>query len=377
MAEKECTVNFELLNFGQDPVPRRELRSDYLAVRSFTSEKRDDLMSPDSMKFDVIIDIVDKLHEQVQLPREQVADAQALNTVVASVMSHSNGETTPSDFITGLITYFGQVNRPSVNKDNAHVSLKWKDIGFSVSPILKRAVGCCIMLGPMNIEIKQRKVAVHAGKPTTNHLPKEVLVCVLYEKCFAINNEGGERTDTDLNMATMFEILKNKKRVELSCLILNRRSFAQTVENLFALSFLAKDGRVRIAVEANGSHIVSPTNGPVANEVAYHHFVFRFDFKDWKIMMEMVAVGEELMPHRDSTKCTPASEEQPAAFNSQTATALHTTRIQKLTRNHALVVQQKSAAEEFFENDDAVGATELRRCKRRLSFNTCLSGSLS
>nr|XP_011461847.1 PREDICTED: non-structural maintenance of chromosomes element 4 homolog A-like [Fragaria vesca subsp. vesca] len=125
----------------------------------------------------------------------------------------------------------------------------------------------------MNAVIKQKKAAVCRTKPTTAHLPKE------------INNEGGERTDTDLNMATMFEILKNKKKVDLNCLILNRRSFAQTVENLFALSFLAKDGRVRIAVQVNGSHIVSPTNGPVANEVAYHHFVFRFDFKEWKVLV--------------------------------------------------------------------------------------------
>ncbi|KAL6200713.1 hypothetical protein ACLB2K_030494 [Fragaria x ananassa] len=258
MAEKECHANPELLNFGQDPTPRRELRSDYLAVRSFTSEKNDDLVSPDSKKFDVIIDYIDKLHEQA------------------------------------------------------------------------------------------RKAAVRRTKPTTAHLPKE------------INNEGGERTDTDLNMTTMFEILKNKKKVDLNCLILNRRSFAQKVENLFALSFLAKDGRVRIAVEANGSHIVSPTNGPVANE----------------IMMEMVAVGEELMPHRNHTKCTPASGDKPAAFNSQTDTP-HTIQTRKHTRNDGLVVQDKYTTEEFLENDDAAGATALRRCKRKLSFNACVCGSLS
>lgn len=82
-----------------------------------------------------------------------------------------------------------------------------------------------------------------------------------------INNEAGKITDTDLNMSTMFEILKKKKKVELSCLILNRRSFAQTVENLFALSFLAKDGRVKIAVEANGSHIVCKCNRKQYNTI--------------------------------------------------------------------------------------------------------------
>lgn len=85
----------------------------------------------------------------VQLPREQVADAQALlditKTLVASVMSHSKGETTPEKFIAGLIRHFRQVNRPSENEENAHVSLEWKDIELSVSPILEKALGCCTM----------------------------------------------------------------------------------------------------------------------------------------------------------------------------------------------------------------------------------------
>jgi len=78
--------------------------------------------------------------------------------------------------------------------------------------------------------------------------------CCLFEQL----DEAGavEKTDTDKNMATMFDILRRKKRVRLENLIINSKSFAQTVENLFSLSFLVKDGRAEISLDENRLHYV-------------------------------------------------------------------------------------------------------------------------
>ncbi|KAF5748786.1 non-structural maintenance of chromosomes element 4 A-like [Tripterygium wilfordii] len=312
---------------------RRILRSKYLAVRNQIN---------------------------VQKPREQVADAEALldlaNTLVISVKSQSNEGITSSEFVTCLLTQFGQSNMTEENTQNL---IKWKDIGLLVSPAFRKSNGCCTMLGPMDTELKQRKLVVHRKRtqPTTEKSRPE-----------EINDAGAEeKTDTDKNMFTMFGILRSKKGVSLEGLILNRRSFAQTVENLFALSFLVKDGRAEIIVHENGSHFVAPRNAPAANsvksgEVAYLHFAFRFDFKDWKLMMDVVPNGEELMPHRENSKLS--SQMEPPAHNSQAT--LPTTPIRKLTRNRGLVIREESVVEDSPEVDDGTGGTGIRRCKRKL-----------
>ncbi|WVZ77500.1 hypothetical protein U9M48_025359 [Paspalum notatum var. saurae] len=328
----------------QGTAERRMLRSRYHAVKNLISDERDEMIRTDSDKFSAIITQVECLHELVQRPREQIADAEALldiaSTLITSVRSQSSEGITPSDFVTALLKKFGQQGSP----DDEASSLRWGDLGLSVPHAFKPAPGCCTMLGPMNTEVKQRKVAPvsrkRTARPTENTCPEELA-----------DSSGEVKTDTDRNVLVIFDILRRKKSARLENLVLNRLSFAQTVENIFALSFLVKDGRVAINIDENGHHIVRPRNAPAANaiasgEVSYSHFVFRFDFKDWKLMQEVVTDGEELLPHRTSGS-TPCNEEndQPRLEITQR------TPIRKLSRNRGLVLQDQDVVEETPEEN--------------------------
>uniref|UniRef100_A0A1D1XPL1 Non-structural maintenance of chromosomes element 4 n=1 Tax=Anthurium amnicola TaxID=1678845 RepID=A0A1D1XPL1_9ARAE len=347
---------------GEEVTGRRVLRSRYLAVKNLIVDQREDISRADSHQFKSIITEVETLHQQVQKPREQVADAEALldiaNTLVTSVRSHGNDGLTPSDFLTAILRNFGQQEGTSAEGGGNHV--RWRDFGLSVSDVFRKAPGCCTMLGPMNTELKQRRTTVQRKrtKPTESVRPEELR-----------NTEKEERSDTDKNMSTMFEILRRNRRVRLENLVLNRISFAQTVENIFALSFLVKDGRAEITIDDKGHHLVLPRNAPAASTVAsgdvsYSHFVFRFDFKDWKLMMNIVGAGEELMPHRIALATCGSSEVPPHCEDSQST--LRSTPIRKLTRNRGLVVQEQSFVGESPENDSSGSKVPSRKKSKRL-----------
>ncbi|XP_071720596.1 non-structural maintenance of chromosomes element 4 homolog A-like [Rutidosis leptorrhynchoides] len=320
---------------------RRVLRSRYLAVKNLISDKRDDITKANSDNFRSIFDEVECLHQLVEKPREQVADAEALldiaNTLMTSVKAQSNEGVTAGDFVSCLLKGFGGLS----GTDESRNSVKWKDIGFAASHVFVKGDGCCTMLGPMSTEIKQRKTGVQRkhSRPTEKARPEELA-----------SSATEEKTDTDKNMATMFNVLRKHRNAKLETLVLNRSSFAQTVENLFALSFLIKDGRAEIKVDEKGCHLVSPRNAPAANavaskEVTYTHFIFRFDFRDWKLMLDSVAEGDELMPHRNPVDTSPNSvrEQKPGP----------TTPIRKFSRNRGLVMQEQTVVEDSPESGDS------------------------
>ncbi|XVE96091.1 hypothetical protein REPUB_Repub02eG0191300 [Reevesia pubescens] len=281
----------------------RTLRSRYLAVKTLIFDERDDISRTDSNKFNSIFNEVESLHQHVEKPREQIADAEALlditNTLVTSVKATNGDGISVADFLNFLHSNFAKQSGlgSSTRQDGTNL-IDWQKIGVEVSHVFRSSPGCRTMIGPMDTQLKQRRASVSRKRvrPTENVQPAEV-------------DDTGKRkrTDTDGNMSTMFDILRKHKRVRVEHLVLNRNSFAQTVENLFALSFLVKDGRVEINVDEKGFHLVSPRNAPTARAVAskvvvYNHFVFRFDFKDWKLMTDYVEAGQELMPNRDQVE---------------------------------------------------------------------------
>ncbi|KAL9119216.1 MAG: hypothetical protein Q9187_004232 [Circinaria calcarea] len=87
--------------------------------------------------------------------------------------------------------------------------------------------------------------------------------------------------------------------------VINPRSFGQTVENLFYVSFLIRDGYVGFGQDSRGLptlHIRQPRDNNEIREkgVSKHQAVFHLDFPTWEDIVQAYEIDNCIIPHRQS-----------------------------------------------------------------------------
>ncbi|KAE8386339.1 Nse4 C-terminal-domain-containing protein [Aspergillus alliaceus] len=84
---------------------------------------------------------------------------------------------------------------------------------------------------------------------------------------------------------------------------INPRSFGQSVENLFYVSFLVRDGTVGIQVDSRELptlHAAKPyaPSEALKKGVQKHQAIFSLDFETWRDLIEVYGIKESIIPHR-------------------------------------------------------------------------------
>ncbi|KAL2010306.1 hypothetical protein VTN00DRAFT_6113 [Thermoascus crustaceus] len=85
---------------------------------------------------------------------------------------------------------------------------------------------------------------------------------------------------------------------------INPRSFGQSVENLFYVSFLVRDGTVGISMDSRQLPTLQAARPYAPNEaqrrgIQKHQSVFSLDFETWRDLIETFNITESIIPHRE------------------------------------------------------------------------------
>ncbi|ORY05159.1 Nse4 C-terminal-domain-containing protein [Clohesyomyces aquaticus] len=100
--------------------------------------------------------------------------------------------------------------------------------------------------------------------------------------------------------------------VSLFDFAVNPKSFGQTVENLFYISFLIREGSVKVLHDENGLPLLQPCEPHTLQEqremnLQKHQAVFTMDWPTWKKLIEAFDIKTPLIPHRKPEETTVAA----------------------------------------------------------------------
>ncbi|EDU42537.1 conserved hypothetical protein [Pyrenophora tritici-repentis Pt-1C-BFP] len=125
-----------------------------------------------------------------------------------------------------------------------------------------------------------------------------------------------ELTDEDQSAALrrhrMAMTEQGEPAVSLLDFAINPKEFGQTVENLFYISFLVREGNAKIVKDEAGLPLLLPAQPRGVSEqrednVQKHQAVFSLDYPSWQMFIQAFDIRVPLIPHRESEQTSVGS----------------------------------------------------------------------
>jgi hypothetical protein len=293
------------------------------------AEKRHELGAGTGEQVAELLNQAEGFNGEIHKPQEEVIVSEIL--VIAAQTGHAvlkklaqGGKSyTPADYIRSLKSHYVNDTDAQIVGAEDPYAFNWVNLGNSIAGWFRPAPCSFHMLGPMDAAAKTKKVVAQRRK-------KGVIAEAVRPDDVVVGGE--EQQQTDRNMNIVFNVVREHEGCLLTELVLNHASFAQTVENLFALSFLIRDRRVKLSECPEGVRVYKATpvvkkkktdrgqhgadggggaaGGNAEDEDAERfQFVVTFSEYEWNKWKEVTNEEDTLMPHREQAQ----QQDQPPA----------------------------------------------------------------
>ncbi|KAF9451965.1 hypothetical protein P691DRAFT_806066 [Macrolepiota fuliginosa MF-IS2] len=294
----------------QDLEQKRTLRQNYRKLASKIEEFQGNPTGLGADELREQLENADKLFTKVMGPSEATLDshfllmASNMGAQKARAMKSGTGSFDVDDLITKLRNFMNGGLKPEnittgddgdSSEFNVEASkLDWDRIGRLALAKSRRAPALTFMLGPLSIEQKVRNVTRRA-RQQKDDAPETRPTDVKQDDIHQSANE------TTKNVLVLKAILDQIGSVNLFRFVINPDDFAQSVENIFYLSFLIRDGQVAWEVE-NAEPIIyacaPPSDEDYANGLRKQQLVVEFDEEIWQEAIKVFNITEPLIPQR-------------------------------------------------------------------------------
>ncbi|KAJ3733452.1 Nse4 C-terminal-domain-containing protein [Lentinula guzmanii] len=296
----------------QNAEEKRALRREYRAIHKNMEGIRQNVRDCTIDNLTDTVKRADKAFYKVKNTTEATLDSSVLLQLTAShaqmarSLKSGLGAFDMDDYLAKLITFMGGHKLDNQNPDDPDADdalldapLDWDQIGRRALAKSRRVPVVGFMLGPLSIEQKKR-ASVKRAKFEKNKADER--------KPQEIREEDIERSvnETTKNVATLESILEETGAVNLFRFVVNPESFAQSVENMFYLSFLIRDGKAALDTDEHGEPTIfgcaQPSDEDFTNGLRKRQIVFELDMATWKRAIEVFEITEPIIPTRETAK---------------------------------------------------------------------------
>ncbi|KAM7016469.1 non-structural maintenance of chromosomes element 4 homolog A [Passerculus sandwichensis] len=300
---------------GDDREHNRMIRSQYRELISTVQQNRESMLNSKSNRLTEALEEANRLFDGVCRAREAALDAQFL--VIASNIGKEKANELHSEmsafdstaFAEDLLTFMG-INRTEVEEadDSEDVpgdflpSHAWQKMGEEAPKYFRRAPTFHYMMGSFKSEPPVRKQRIERQKKASRGKAERAMPAQLKEM------EQSHQEATEKEVERILRILQthfeNDPNTPISFFdfVIDPNSFARTVENVFHVSFLARDGLAKIKLDEDELPIiepVKPSEGEGGEEdsraAARNQVVISLDQREWKEIIETFQITEAMI----------------------------------------------------------------------------------
>ncbi|KAK9719422.1 hypothetical protein K7432_004802 [Basidiobolus ranarum] len=300
LGEKLATVsNKEAYDPTQEKSEKRWLRKQYRDLIVNTEENKRDLLNSDC---DGLIDNIAKANElfkKVKNPYEATLDARLLvlsadiGTQKARRMKIDSHSFDTSEYIAKMVTLMG--GRQGIEDEEGRSILNWDTLGDIATNYTARAPSMDFILGPLATEQKTRQISKQRAR-----LEKDKAFLTKPQELKEGDIEKQEN-ETTKNVQAIASLLEEHGPINYFEFIINPESFSQTVENIFYLSFLIRDGKAYIDDES-GQPILEacmpPTQEDYAQGLVKKQLILELDLPTWQVIIDTYNIRQSVIPTR-------------------------------------------------------------------------------
>ncbi|KAI4744452.1 hypothetical protein E4T50_05206 [Aureobasidium sp. EXF-12298] len=343
----------------QDQHERQEIKKKSRALEREFNENRD-LYLKDGSQLESVIDRANEVFSGVKQTSDATVDSR-LFIGISDVLYKSSAQLTLGDNSTGLdiddfvskcIMFMkndhGNASATSTQRRRQRQSrrnddddededqdpndvLDWAHLGtHACFPFNLRPPAPSFLLGPLSVQKKLRAQTQRRARQRRDSTVREVRPEALTERDLQTSENNALTTlcsnikeilDVHCRVASEAvealgdvdddEILAEMKRHRIARtggpslfdFAINPHSFGQTVENIFYISFLIKEGNVGLDMDDDGLPTLVPsTPHTVAQQreksQMRHQAVFSMDYSTWQRLIQAFNITEPLIPHR-------------------------------------------------------------------------------